>query len=157
MENRKYTHILQKKGILKTFSVAKIVKREDIKELEELIRNIASDEKEYNQILKEEMAKLSNMHDGENPIPGIIYVGHSSAIRDLLFTFAEKISINLKKQKFEKSELALLISSIISKLDLSQEDFANLNKELSEELGEDGDEDQDDDREEEEDDEESGF
>lgn len=137
MEDKKYTHILQKKGILKTFSVAKIVKREDIKELEELIRNIASDETEYNQILKEEIAKLSNMHDENNPIPGIIYSGHSSAKRDVLFNLAEKISENLKKKKFEKSELALLISSVISKLDLNPEDFAKLNKELSEELGED--------------------
>lgn len=142
MENKKYTHILQKKGILKTFSVAKIVKREDIKELEELIRNIASDEKEYNQILKEEMAKISNMHDENNPIPGIIYSGHSSARRELLFAFAEKIAENLKKQKFEKNELALLISSVISKLDLDQEDFVNLNKELNEELGEETEEDE---------------
>lgn len=149
MENRKYTHILQKKGILKTFSVAKIVKREEIKELEELIRNIATDEDEYNQILKEEMEKLSNMHDGENPIPGIIYTGQTSARRNLLFTFAEKMSENLKKQKFEKSELALVISSIISKLDLNQEDFANLNKELSEELGDEEDYDEDEEGEEE--------
>lgn len=139
MEDKKYTHILQKKGILKTFSVVKIVKREDIKELEELIRNIASDEKEYNQILKEEMAKISNMHDENNPIPGIIYSGHISVRRELLFAVAEKIAENLKKQKFEKNELALLISSVISKLDLNQEDFANLNKELNEELGEDDD------------------
>lgn len=139
MEDKKYTHILQKKGILKTFSVVKIVKREDIKELEELIRNIASDEKEYNQILKEEMAKISNMHDETNPIPGIIYSGHISVRRELLFAVAEKIAENLKKQKFEKNELALLISSVISKLDLNQEDFANLNKELNEELGEDDD------------------
>lgn len=150
MENKQYTHILQKKGILKTFSVAKVVKMNDIKELEKLIREIAVDDKEYNQLLKEEMEKISNMHDNENPIPGIIYVGGSSDRRDKIFALAKKLSDNLSKQKFSKSELALLISSTISKLGLEQEDFVNLNKELSEELGEDIDE-EDDENEEQED------
>lgn len=140
MENKQYTHILQKKGILKTFSVAKVVKMNDIKELEKLIREIAVDDKEYNQLLKEEMEKISNMHDNENPIPGIIYVGGSSDRRDKIFALAQKLTDNLSKHKFSKNELALLISSTISKLGLDQEDFINLNKELSEELGEDIDE-----------------
>lgn len=141
MENKKFTHILQKKGILKTFSVAKVVKRNDIKELEKLIKQIAADDKEYNQLLKEEMEKISNMHDQENPIPGIIYVSGNSQRRDQIFALAKKMADNLSKQKFSKSELALLISSTISKLGLEQEDFVNLNKELSEELGEDTEED----------------
>lgn len=116
------------------------MKMHDIKELEKLIREIAVDDKEYNQLLKEEMEKISNMHDNENPIPGIIYVGGSSDRRDKIFALAKKLSDNLSKQKFSKSELALLISSTISKLGLEQEDFVNLNKELSEELGEDIDE-----------------
>lgn len=145
MENKQYTHILQKKGILKTFSVAKVVKMHDIKELEKLIREIAVDDKEYNQLLKEEMEKISNMHDNENPIPGIIYVGGSSDRREKIFALAQKLTDNLSKHKFSKNELALLISSTISKLGLDQEDFINLNKELSEELGEDI-EDEDDER-----------
>lgn len=148
MENKAYTHILQKKGILKTFQVAKVVRRQDIDELKDLIKKVASDEEEYNLLLKEEMAKLSNMHDENNPIPGIIYGDESIvARRNAIFNLAQKMTEGLKKQKFNKQELALLISSIISKLDLEQEDFMKLNEELNEEL--DGDEEDEDDGEEE--------
>ena len=137
MENKAYTHILQKKGILKTFQVAKVVRRQDIDELKDLIKKVASDEEEYNLLLKEEMAKLSNMHDETNPIPGIIYGDESIvARRNAIFTLAQKITDGLKKQKFTKQELALLISSVIAKLDLEQEDFMKLNEELNEELDE---------------------
>lgn len=149
MESKQFTHILQKKGILKTFSVAKVVKMKEIKELQKLIRDVASDEKEYNQLLKEEMQKLSDMHSTHDPIPGIIYIGQGSPRKELIFQIAQKIADNLTKQKFDKSELALLISSTIAKLGLEQEDFVNLNKELEKELGEDDDDDDDDEDEEE--------
>lgn len=138
MENKAYTHILQKKGVLKTFSVAKVVKRKEIEELKNLIKNIASNEFEYNQMLKEEIDKISNMHDETNPIPGIIYSNNSKdARRNLIFIIAQKISDKVKSQKFTKQEMALLISSIISKLELDQDDFIKLNEELSEDLEED--------------------
>lgn len=161
MNNKPYTHILQKKGILRTFSVAKVVRKKDIEELKSIIKELASSEKEYNQMLKEEMAKLSDMHNSDNPIPGIIYTeDEKTARRNIIYAISSKFAAGLSKQKFTKSELALLISSIISKLDLNQEDFANLNKDLSEEIGEfDGDEGEDygNYEEDEEDEEESGF
>ena len=47
MENKSFTHILQKTGVLKTFTVAKIVKKQDIDELKALIKSVASDDAEY--------------------------------------------------------------------------------------------------------------
>ena len=138
MENKAYTHILQKKGILRTFQVAKVVRKKDVDELKALVKKVASDEEEYNRLLKEEMAKMSDMHDENNPIPGIIY-GDDSLVarRNMIYTLAQKISNGLKKQKLTKLELALLISSVISKLELEQEDFMKLNEDLREEFGED--------------------
>lgn len=137
MENKAYTHVLQKKGILKTFSVAKVVKSKEIEELKSLIKSISSNEFEYNQMLKEEISKISNMHDEKNPIPGIIYAttGPESR-RSLIFLIAQKISDKIKSQNMTKREMALLISSIISKLELDQDDFIQLNEELSEEIEE---------------------
>ena len=151
MENQTFTHLLQKKGILKNFSVAKIVRKKDIDELKKLVRELASDEEEYNRILKEEMDRLSNMHDKDNPIPGIIYADNSvTAKRNLIFALSQKIAAGIEKQGFSKQDLALLISSIISKLELDQEDFMKLNENLSEELdGEEDDEDYEEDDEDE--------
>ena len=144
MENKTFTHILQKKGVLRTFSVAKVVKKKDIDELKSLIKSIASNDEEYNQMLKEEMAKLSEMHSDKNPIPGIIYNNDElSARRNLLYAIANKFSKNIKSMNFDKGELAFLISSIVAKLELEHDDFTKLSEELDNELGEDEDQEED--------------
>lgn len=155
MNNKPFTHILQKQGILRTFSVAKVVRKKDIEELKSIIKQLASSEEEYDQMLKEEMERLSDMHNSDNPIPGIIYSeSDKDKRRKVLYIISDKFVENLGKQKFTKQELALLISSMIAKLDLDQEDFAALNKDLTEELDnyeerdtdyEDGDEEDEDD------------
>ena len=135
MNNKPFTHILQKKGILRTFSVAKVVRKKDIEELKSIIKQLASNEEEYDQILKEEMERLSDMHNSDNPIPGIIYSeSDKDKRRKVLYVISDKFVENLGKQKFTKQELALLISSMIAKLELDQDDFAALNKDLTEEL-----------------------
>ena len=130
MENKSFSHILQKTGVLKTFTVAKVVKKQDIDELKALIKSVASDEKEYKKILKEEMSKISNMHDQSNPIPGIIYPPEDTDRKKLLVAITAKFCKGIKTQKFSKRELAFLISAIINELGLTQEDFINLKEEL---------------------------
>jgi hypothetical protein len=130
MENNSFTHILQKTGVLKTFTVAKVVKKQDIDELKALIKSVASDDKEYKKMLKEEMDKISNMHDQNNPIPGIIYPTSEDVKKKLLFSITSKFCKGIKTQNFSKRELALLISAIINDLGLTQEDFVKLKEEL---------------------------
>lgn len=135
MNNKPFTHILQKKGILRTFSVAKVMRKKDIEELKSIIKQLASNEEEYDQMLKEEMERLSDMHNSDNPIPGIIYSeSDKDKRRKVLYVISDKFVENLGKRKFTKQELALLISSMIAKLELDQDDFAALNKDLTEEL-----------------------
>lgn len=136
-------HILQKTGVLKTFTVAKIVRKKEIEDLKTLVKSVAADEKEYKTMLKEELSKLSNMHDTKNPIPGIIYSVGDGSRHQLIKAITLKFSQNLKQQKFDKKELAFLITAIINELDLTQEDFQNLKKDLDQD-----DEDEDEDEEE---------
>lgn len=143
-----YTHVLQKTGVLKTFTVAKIVKKKDIEELKKLIREVSSDENEYKKMLEEELLKISNMHDKNNPIPGIIYKTEDADKRGDMLVLTKKISNALKKKDFSKKELAFLISAIITELGLTQEDFINLKNDLEEEtkdFDEDNEEDEDED------------
>lgn len=144
-----YTHVLQKTGVLKTFTVAKIVKKKDIEELKKLIREVSSDENEYKKMLEEELLKISNMHDKNNPIPGIIYKTEDADKRGDMLVLTKKISNALKKKDFSKKELAFLISAIITELGLTQEDFINLKNDLEEET-KDFDEDDEEDEDEEE-------
>lgn len=152
MQNKSFTHILQKTGVLKTFTVAKIVKKRDIDELKALVKSVASDENEYKKMLKEEMSKISNMHDQSNPIPGIIYPVPDDDRKKLLVAITAKFCKGIKTQKFSKRELAFLISAIINELGLTQEDFITLKKELENQI--DDDEDDEDDNDGDEDDEE---
>lgn len=139
-----YTHVLQKTGVLKTFTVAKIVKKKDIEELKKLIREIASDENEYKTLLEEELLKISNMHDKENPIPGIIYKTEDPDKRQIMLALTKKISKSLKKNDFSKKELAFLVSAIITELGLTQEDFISLKNDLEEETKDNFENDEDD-------------
>lgn len=128
-----YTHILQKTGILRAFTVAKVVHRKDIEELKRIIKGVTDDEEEYNRLLTEELARISNMHSKDNPIPGIIYASNEADTRMKMINLAaQKFANSLIKQEMDKSEMALLISLIISKLDLDQEDFKKLAEDQSE-------------------------
>jgi hypothetical protein len=145
--NQSFTHVLQKTGVLKTFTVAKVVNKEDIDELKSLIQSVAEDEAEYEKLLDEELKKLSNMHDSKNPIPGIIYTDSDSDRQKIMFGIAKKFNKSIKRYDFSPIELAFLVTAIINELGLSQEDFESLRAEM-----EDTDDDDDDDDDEDEDD-----
>lgn len=152
-----YTHILQKTGVLKTFTVAKVVRKKEIEDLKNLIREIASDEVEYNKMLEEEISKISNMHDKNNPIPGIIYNDKNPNVRQEMFELTKKISKIIKNKKLSKKDIAFLISGIITELDLGPQDFLNLKKDLENEVDADEESYEDDEGTEDDEPEESGF
>lgn len=143
MNKPHFSHVLQKAGVLKNFTVAKIVKKQDIEDLKALIKSVTSSDKEYNQMLSEEMKKISDMHDENNPIPGIIYSPDQSKNKKLIVAIVTKFSQSVKKQKLSTREMAFLVSAIINELGLTQEDFINLKNEL-EDANQDDDEDEDD-------------
>jgi hypothetical protein len=126
--DREYTHILQKVGLLKNFSVAKIISKKEIDDLKQLIRAVAKDETEYNKMLSDEMKVIANMHDDKNPVPGIIYFCDSKKSMDALKLMARKYVIELKAKKIAKRELCFLIAIIIKELGLTQRDFLDLNE-----------------------------
>jgi len=139
-----FSHVLQKAGVLKNFTVAKIVKKQDIEDLKALIKSVTSSDKEYNQMLDEEMKKISDMHDENNPIPGIIYPPDQSKNKKLIVAIVTKFSQSVKKQNLSTREMAFLVSAIINELGLTQEDFINLKNELEDANQDDDDEDEDD-------------
>lgn len=145
MNKPHFSHVLQKAGVLKNFTVAKIVKKQDIEDLKTLIKSVTSSDKEYKQMLDEEMKKISDMHDENNPIPGIIYPPDQSKNKKLIVAIVKKFSQSVKKQNLSTREMAFLISAIINELGLTQEDFINLKRELEDANQDDEDEEDDED------------
>ena len=139
-----FSHLLQKKGILKNFSIAKIVPTKDVNLLKKIIRDCAKDEAEYQQLFKEEMAKLGNMHNPKSPIPGILYSGEPEARAEILMETARKSAKRLKEMNLNKSEICFMILSLIKEMGLSQKDFSTLDlSEFGAEADEDFDEEDD--------------
>lgn len=136
MKFKSYSHILQKTGVLRNFTVAKVVKKEELDGLKQLIRDITTSDSEYQEILREEMKKISNMHDKNNPVPGIIYGSAEEDKKEMLVEMASNLHANLKKYKLSSSELAFLVTAIITQLGLTKDDFENLRDKLMD--GDDG-------------------
>jgi hypothetical protein len=134
-ENNSCTHVLQKVGILKNFSVAKVVGAQEITDLKKLIKSITTSKEEYEQMLEQEMLIMSNMHNPKQPIPGIIY-NKSESIQKLI-ELSKAYSDNIKKSSTSKKDLCYIISRIIYELGLTPEDFLKLNVDASETFGDD--------------------
>jgi hypothetical protein len=121
--NNGYSHVLQQSGVLKNFSVAKIVSKKQVEDLKLLIRAVAKDEKEYEKMLAEEMAIIANMHDLSNPIPGIIYFDGGNKPPQLLLMAAKEFAAVLRSKKLTKRQIRFILSAVIKELNISPEDF----------------------------------
>ena len=144
MEKKSYSHVLQKTGVLKNFTVAKIVKKKELEDLKKLIASVVSSEEEFKRILEEEMRKLSNMHDETNPIPGIIYAPSASDTKKTVYNLVKKFCKSLEGKNFSRRDLSFMVTAIITELGLTQADFAKRRDEIMEsQSDEDGEEDED--------------
>lgn len=143
MDKKSYNHILQKSGVLRNFTVAKVVNKKELDELKRLIRTVASSEEEYKEILAEEMARMANMYDETNPIPGIIYPNGDEKFRNLAFNVTKKFCEGVRKHQMTVEQMAFLITAIINELGLTQEDFLKLKSQLEDEEDRDDEEDDD--------------
>lgn len=124
---------MQKVGILKNFSVAKIVSKKEIDDLKQLIRAVSKSEKEYNKLFAAEMSEIGNMHGSKEPIPGIVYYESGVKQPSKLIELAKEYSARMKAGNTTKNDLCYLITSIIKELGLTQQDFLNLTKEIEDE------------------------
>lgn len=124
--DKSHTHVLQETGVLRNFSIAKIFSKKDIDDLKALIRVVAKNEKERQEMFDAEMSQVANMHSPENPIPGIMYIDNSTIDIKKLTDLAKKHSIKLKTGEITKKELCYLITAIIRELGLTRQDFIDM-------------------------------
>lgn len=124
-----FTHVLQKTGMLKNFSIAKTVPTIELEQLKLEIRKNTKSEEEFNKIFKQKIAEYSNMHDPRNPIPGIIYLEEDERRKAAYVKYAKEWAKKIKSDNPSKKELAFLIKLMISELGLTKEDFVNNSEE----------------------------
>lgn len=121
-----YSHIIQKKGLLKNFTVAKLMLESEIQAIKDEIRKRTTTEEEFEKAFAEEFAKIANMHDPNNPIPGIIYPKGPNERGKKMMKLVKQEKVRLKKMNLTKSELCFYINGLVNLLGLTQEDFEEL-------------------------------
>jgi hypothetical protein len=124
---KNYSHIIQSAGILKTFTVAKLMLQTEIEAIKEDVKKRTSTREEFERVFEEEFAKIANMHDPENPIPGIIYSTEPKKRGKKILKLIKQEKVRLKKLNLTKSELCFYINGLVNILELTQDDFEELN------------------------------
>jgi len=120
-----FSHVLQKTGVLKNFSIAKVVPTIELEQLKSEIRKKVNNEEEFNKVFQQKIAEYSNMHDPKNPIPGIIYLEEDEKRKVAYVKYVKEWAKKIKSDSPSKKELALLIKLMISELGLTKEDFVD--------------------------------
>jgi hypothetical protein len=127
-----FTHILQKTGILKNFSISRLVTASELDKIKNEIRKNTSNDEEFKKEFQKKISEYGNMHDPKNPIPGIIYLNDEENKRVIYAKYAKEWAKKIKEDGTPKKELAMLIKMMIAELGLTKEDFTNQEREMEE-------------------------
>jgi hypothetical protein len=120
-----FSHVLQKTGILKNFSIAKIVPLIEIEKIKKEIKEKSKSQEEFALAFQKKLAAYQNMHDPKNPIPGIIYLEDEEKKQIAYRKYAKEWAKKIKMDNPSRQELAFLIKAMIIELGLTKEDFQN--------------------------------
>jgi hypothetical protein len=124
-----FSHVLQKMGILKNFSIAKTLSIRELEKIKKVAREQARTDEEYTQLIQKRMAQFSNMHDKNNLVPGIIYLNDIiPEVRDELVKTSRHFSEKIKDKRLTPMEMAFIIREMIAELRLTREDFEKLDR-----------------------------
>jgi len=118
-----FSHVLQKTGVLKNFSIAKIVPLVEIEKIKKEIKEKSKSEADFSLAFQKKLAAYQNMHDPKNPIPGIIYLDNEEKKQVTCKKYAKEMARKIKIDHPKKQDLALLIKIMIMELGLTKDDF----------------------------------
>lgn len=128
-------HILAKYGVMANFSIAKKVTKDRIEKMSERLNNTDETSSEFQDALKEEILKETQLAIFNNTIPGLITNSKkkvTSKHKQLLITEKEKRQVTLLsaivvkailEKDLSKDETCLLILQLVNALGLKDVDF----------------------------------
>lgn len=118
-----FSHVLQKTGVLKNFSIAKVVPLVEMEKIKKEIKEKSKSEADFSLAFQRKLAAYRNMHDPKNPIPGIIYLNSEEKKQITNKKYAKELARKIKIDHPRKQDLAFLIKIIIMELGLVKDDF----------------------------------
>jgi len=132
-------HILAKYGVMTNFSIAKKITKERIQKLHKKLNNTDEMSEEFQNTLKKEVLKETQLAMFNNTIPGLITnikKQSSSKNSSILITEKEKKKIvaltaglinAIAEYKLGKDEMCLLLIQLVNALGLKDVDFKKFN------------------------------
>jgi hypothetical protein len=118
-----FSHVLQKTGVLKNFSIAKVVPLVEMEKIKKEIKEKSKSDADFSLAFQKKLAAYRNMHDPKNPIPGIIYLNGEEKKQVANKKYAKELARKIKIDHPRKQDLAFLIKIIIMELGLVKDDF----------------------------------
>jgi hypothetical protein len=115
--NPSSTHILSEHGIMSSFSIAKKISQDQVKKLAQQL-NVSEDSKEFQEHLKKQILRDTQIALHNNKIPGIIYnqtvknTESKQPVSSQQNGSVKKVSLDEKK----KAKLALFATLIVQKI-----------------------------------------
>jgi hypothetical protein len=118
-----FSHVLQKTGVLKNFTIAKTVSLIEIEKIKKEIKQKSKSDADFSLAFQKKLAAYQNMHDPKNPIPGIIYLDNEGKKQISYKKYARECARKMKIDHPNKRDLAFLIKVMIMELGLTKDDF----------------------------------
>lgn len=128
-------HLLQQMGVLKSFSISKVITEEELNNLYQKASEKSTNEKDFEKNVKKSLSKISKPNVKKEPIPGIIYKSNSIEMEKII---KEKIEETFSKNKMQDkdnkdgrisderldqlSRISIILADLISKEKLSQKE-----------------------------------
>lgn len=121
-----FLHVLQKTSILKTFSIVKTITTTQLDKLKVQAKAKSKTNAEYTVALSNLLSEYRDSQRKTEIIPGIIHDKPTMDRRVEIVNEVTKLLDTIKKGKKSKDELAFFVSSLISQLKLTKEDFKSI-------------------------------
>ena len=131
-------HILARYGVMANFSIAKKVTKERIKRMSERLKTEDETSAEFQEALKQEILKETQVAIFNNTIPGLITNAKvKSPVKQKIINDTDKRKVTLLsaiiiqtilEKKLTKDETCLLIIQMVNALGLKDSDFKDFTK-----------------------------
>ena len=145
-------HVLNQTGVLTSFSIAQKITEEDIKEYISTHKNCGKKNAKVSEILKQKILDEIQKAVSNNEVPGLVTaqeVAKAMGVDDKVVKNIPElnrlvmiIGNKVREKNYDTMSLCYFINSLVTALDLGEDDFEEFNKQTNPEDEDDDDDDE---------------
>jgi hypothetical protein len=129
-------HLLRSLGILKSFSISKIINRKEVTKISKQIKKNYKeiDGPTFQKLLSDALIESTKKYINKQPPPGFIFPENDESREELdryymeLAVISQALSSKFVEQKLTKDQICFILNATINILGITDEDFESFNK-----------------------------